>query len=80
MSISAATMMHATPLTPIDTPVMIRKRELAVAITLVVVDATIAVRTEAQALAYQGLKPSAAHRQRRLPTKVLTTNQHLEIL
>ena len=52
-------MMRATPSMPAGMPTAIQGRELATATTLVVVDAMIAARTEAQALASRDLRPSA---------------------
>ena len=59
ISFSAATVTHATPSTSADVPTMTQKREPAVATTLIVADATTVARTEAQALACWGLRPSA---------------------
>ena len=42
-----ATEMHVTPLTPIDVAMTTQERELAMAITLVMADATTIVRTKA---------------------------------
>ena len=47
MSILATTVTHATPSIPEDVLAMIRERELAMAITLVMADATTIVRTKA---------------------------------
>jgi len=52
-------MMHATPSMLVGVPTMTQERELAAAITLAVADAMIAARTEARALAYRVLRPSA---------------------
>ena len=52
MSISATTMTHATPSMPVGVPTVIQGRGLIVSTTHIVVDATIAARTEAQALTY----------------------------
>jgi len=59
ISVSAATVTHATPSTPTGVPTMTREREVATAITLIVADATIVARTKARALAYRGLRPLA---------------------
>ena len=59
MSVSAATMTHATPSMPTGMPTVMRGRRLAVATTLIVVDATTAARTEARALTCWDLRPLA---------------------
>ena len=59
MSVSASTVTHTTPWTPIGVPTAMRGRKLAVATTLVVVDATTVARTEARAPACWDLRPSA---------------------
>ena len=58
MSVLAATVTRATPLMPVDMPIVMQGRGLAMATTLNVADATIAVSTEARALACRDLRPS----------------------
>ena len=52
MSVSATTVTHGTPSTPVGVPVAMQGRELAMATTLVMADGTTMARTEARAPAY----------------------------
>ena len=56
MSVSGATATRATPSMPADVPMAIRGWGLAVATTLVMVDSTTVVRTEARALTCRDLR------------------------